>query len=547
MLSIRSNICLSVILLYHIGFLSAQDLLYLDGSGAVANLTIQSGADVYVEGGFVANSVAGGMELDGSLYVGITSGSITANWTDNMASSSVLNTSSGTVYLQSNNAQNVYGPSTKFYNLYLNNTSANSSGIQLLSNIETLNTLTFNDGVLYANSYVMYVSNNAGNAVTYGPSNNSSYSNSWIVALYSSGKLDRLVTAANTYDFPVGSAAAPQLLQASTSATFAGITRFSSSWESAIPGGTSPISFSECGTPYNQLSAGGEWHLRPANGGSYGTGSISAGNVSLIGWGLSTFTPLIDNQFALVVRAEGNNLLSGWTIPTPSCSSLAPYNTAGRIVSSNQVKRNNLTVFSDATSQLAIAMSNVILPLELLSFNGHNAGDVNVLNWETASEYNTDFFQLERSESEQNFTGIGQVPAKGISLSENKYSYTDLAPLPGHNYYRLKIFDQDNSFYYSNVVLIEMPAPAFQHSVEISPNPAADVVTLHMFSSMNDRVSLLLFDELGRLMSKRNFELFSGENNLSMDIAALPVATYLLQVQSSRGNAPELFKVVKVH
>ena len=44
---------------------SAQDLLYLDGSGANPNLTIQSGANVYVQGGYVANATAQGMDLDG--------------------------------------------------------------------------------------------------------------------------------------------------------------------------------------------------------------------------------------------------------------------------------------------------------------------------------------------------------------------------------------------------------------------------------------------------------------------------------------------------
>src|SRR5438128_12547050 len=79
----------------------SQDVLFLDGSGAQPNLTIESGATVYCQGGYVADANAQGMQLDGDLFVGDGNG-FTANWTDNMASSSVLLTISGSVYFESN-------------------------------------------------------------------------------------------------------------------------------------------------------------------------------------------------------------------------------------------------------------------------------------------------------------------------------------------------------------------------------------------------------------------------------------------------------------
>src|SRR5215217_4032291 len=95
----------TIVLFSLLGFIAhfhclSQDLLYLSGSGASPNLTVQAGVDVYVEGGYVANAGASGMKLDGNLYIGKTTGSLAADWTDNMASSSVIASSTGTVYLQ---------------------------------------------------------------------------------------------------------------------------------------------------------------------------------------------------------------------------------------------------------------------------------------------------------------------------------------------------------------------------------------------------------------------------------------------------------------
>src|SRR5438309_575906 len=116
------------LLFFFCGFLLtkvfSQDVLYLNASGAQPNLTIQSGDSVYCQGGYVANSNAQGMQLDGNLYVGDANG-FTANWTDNMASSSVLLTGTGTVTFQSNIQQNITGASTVFYNVLFNNSSAN--------------------------------------------------------------------------------------------------------------------------------------------------------------------------------------------------------------------------------------------------------------------------------------------------------------------------------------------------------------------------------------------------------------------------------------
>jgi len=132
------------------------------------------------------------------------------------------------------------------------------------------------------------------------------------------------------------------------------------------------------------------------------------------------------------------------------------YKLTGRTVAGNAAKRNSLTSYSDATIQWAIGITNFVLPIELLVFAGYNEESVNVLEWTTASEFNSDYFDVERSLSGENYKSIGKVTAAGFSSTEKKYSLTDFSPDHGLNYYRLKRGDLDATFTYSNILLIRL-------------------------------------------------------------------------------------------
>ncbi len=98
-------------------------------------------------------------------------------------------------------------------------------------------------------------------------------------------------------------------------------------------------------------------------------------------------------------------------------------------MASNFALRNNLDSYDDAMSQLGIGMTLTVLPIELLSFTGYNNGDVNELAWKTASEFNSDHFDLERSFSGDDYKSISQLKAAGFSETESDYHFTDQDPI----------------------------------------------------------------------------------------------------------------------
>ena len=85
------------------------------------------------------------------------------------------------------------------------------------------------------------------------------------------------------------------------------------------------------------------------------------------------------------------------------------------------------------------------LPVELMYFNATPVKDGVLVEWSTASEYNSDYFSLERSIDGQSWKQVQEVQAAGNSTSRIDYDYLDQDPIHGLSYYRLKQIDYDGT------------------------------------------------------------------------------------------------------
>ena len=81
------------------------------------------------------------------------------------------------------------------------------------------------------------------------------------------------------------------------------------------------------------------------------------------------------------------------------------------------------------------------LPIELLEFVGHVDGNDATLSWETASEINSDYYDLQKSDDGVNWNSIATVQAAGNSTQILHYSHIDRDLMTGTYYYRLKQVD----------------------------------------------------------------------------------------------------------
>lgn len=168
----------------------------------------------------------------------------------------------------------------------------------------------------------------------------------------------------------------------------------------------------------------------------------------------------------------------------------------------------------------------VILPVELLSFGGFADGPHNVLLWTTATEQNSDRFELERSADAANWEPLATVPAAGTSLQLVNYRAVDRRPLE-RAYYRLRQVDQDGSMAFSGVVAVVRAPEA--GSLVVYPNPGNDRLTVRYAAADGSaHVEVLSADGRMVLMQTLNNE----EGAITLDVSHLPLGSYHVRVLS---------------
>lgn len=98
----------------------------------------------------------------------------------------------------------------------------------------------------------------------------------------------------------------------------------------------------------------------------------------------------------------------------------------------------------------------VVLPINLLSFEGKNEMDYNDLTWSTASEVNNDYFLIESSIDGISWITLSLIKGNGTTSTESIYSYKDYEyDRNSTNYYRLSQTDFDGKKEYFNPISIK--------------------------------------------------------------------------------------------
>ncbi|HVZ55755.1 MAG TPA: LamG-like jellyroll fold domain-containing protein [Chitinophagaceae bacterium] len=153
--------------------------------------------------------------------------------------------------------------------------------------------------------------------------------------------------------------------------------------------------------------------------------------------------------------ADASNLVAYYTFD----QDIATGTNTGVVTVIDQKGTNNATLsnfaMTGSTSNF-VSQNNtlVVLPVQLVSFAGRKVAGGIRLDWSTASEQNALDFSVERSADGHTWNSLGTVPAAGNSTILQSYSFLDAAPLPGKNFYRLRLIDVDGKFTYSRVLII---------------------------------------------------------------------------------------------
>lgn len=186
------------------------------------------------------------------------------------------------------------------------------------------------------------------------------------------------------------------------------------------------------------------------------------------------------------------------------------------------------------------------LPVELSFFEVKPMkNEIVKLNWQTQSEENSDYFEIQRSrsENENEFENIGRVSSEGNSTWVNDYEFEDRLPvLNQFSYYRLKQVDLDGKFVFSNIQSVKIKGEGV---LGVFPNPIKNNQTLNISypnkSDLEKRVHIV--NSMGAIVFKSVLENQNGENNAIFDLPELAVGIYFVSVFENK-NLIEVKKLL---
>ncbi|MFN4084110.1 MAG: T9SS type A sorting domain-containing protein [Bacteroidia bacterium] len=206
----------------------------------------------------------------------------------------------------------------------------------------------------------------------------------------------------------------------------------------------------------------------------------------------------------------------GLPIDTNAQIVVGPYTTPG-IYRYVALYSTQCGIFTDTVT--ITATQNV--PVKLTRFSASKSKNDVVLNWQTASEINNDFFAIERSTNGNDFETIGYVKGSGNSASISNYRYTDIDAalnFAAYNglFYRLNQFDFDGTNELSNIVFVDLGNNNDEKATVI-PNPNNGNFDVLVSSNNQTSAILDIVDMVGNKVVSRNIELSNGLNTIYID------------------------------
>ncbi len=240
--------------------------------------------------------------------------------------------------------------------------------------------------------------------------------------------------------------------------------------------------------------------------------------ISLTGEGFLSLQNSL-SQLTMVKRVNGGN----WFCPGNHLSAIGDLTTP-------TLRRSGVSGFSNFG--YAGGATNV-LPITLVSFDAKCDGSQVTLKWSTASESNNKEFNIEESDDAIFWKTVKTVPGAGNSNSNKNYGEIIESSYFGGSYFRLKQVDYNGDSETFDPVFVNCEKKV-KNEVKIYPNPAIEYANVEITSSDEMDIQLTLFSTSGQILLSQKVKLEIGNNIVRLDVSALPVGAYHLNLSNDR-------------
>lgn len=172
-----------------------------------------------------------------------------------------------------------------------------------------------------------------------------------------------------------------------------------------------------------------------------------------------------------------------------------------------------------------------VLPVKFGTFSVVSASSKALLQWDTFSEENTDYFSIRKSTDGTNFYEIGRLNAAGNSATRMSYQFTDtdLGSFSKYLYYEVVSVDINKKESFSVIKTFRNNSVSKDALiVALSPNPISKPgqVQLKFNADKDGQMDVAVYNNSGQLVLRTKMAAFYGLNSGHLHICDLNKGTY---------------------
>ena len=185
-----------------------------------------------------------------------------------------------------------------------------------------------------------------------------------------------------------------------------------------------------------------------------------------------------------------------------------------------------------STAQMGAIEIQSSLPVELLNIHALCHGTFTEINWFTASEHNSSYFNVERSREGYLWEVVATLEAAGNSNTLIEYSYQDLNPNAGTTYYRIAQVDQDGTKETFDPISVACDEDIDGTFISTYPNPGSGDFIVELTNSKLEGDGILqISDAKGSIILENIIQLHKGKNSVFISNHQLKSGFYYVIVK----------------
>ena len=185
------------------------------------------------------------------------------------------------------------------------------------------------------------------------------------------------------------------------------------------------------------------------------------------------------------------------------------------------------------------------LPVTFKTIKAYQQASNIAVEWEVGNELNIAKYEIEKSTDGINFVKVNTTSAMGANRTSTTYSWIDINPVTGNNFYRIRSIDQNGAFEFTRVVIVKTGkgTPA----ISVYPNPVTDGVIGVEFKNMQQgKYDLRLINSLGQVITIKRITHVAGTSMETMTPEGkMTTGTYQLEITAPDNNVSTIGVIVR--